>query len=100
MENLPSSDTDVEEHIFTVTLEERKAPKKRIKISNVSVDKVVDTGASIDVMDKPNIAALQQSAYIQLQRSKSHIFAYGANNDLNVLGKFEATFESKAKITV
>ena len=100
VENLPSSDTDDEEYLYTVSSEERKTPKTRIKISNVYVDMVIDTGASIDIIDEFNFAVLQKSAHIQLQRSKTRIFAYGAVNDLNVLGKFEATLESRAKITV
>ena len=100
VQNRPASDTDDEEYLYTVTSEKRSTPKARIKINNVAVEMVVDTGASIDIIDQPNFAALQTSARIVLQKSKTRIFPYGAANDLDVLGKFEATLESKTKITV
>ena len=67
VENLPSSNTDAEKYLFTVRSEERETRKTRIKINIVSVDMVVDIGASINIMDEPNFAALQQSVHIQLQ---------------------------------
>ena len=98
--NLPSSDTDDEEYLYTVNSEQQKTPKTCIKINNVYVNMVVDTGASIDIIDEPTFAALQKSARIKLQQSKTRIFAYGAANGLSVIGKFDATLESKAHLAV
>ena len=97
VQNRPASDTDDEEYLYTVTSENQNTPKARIKVNNVDVQMVVDTGASIDIIDQPDFEALQKSARIALQKSKTRIFAYRAANDLNVLGKFEATLESKTK---
>ena len=60
--------------LYTVTSEERNTPKARIKINNVAVEMIVDTGASIDIIDQPNFEALQKSARIVLQKSK-HAFS-------------------------
>ena len=60
---------------------------------------VVDTGASIDIIDEPTFAVLQKSTNVTLLPPKTRIFAYGAATDFKVLGIFNATLESKFKFT-
>ncbi|CAB4020398.1 Transposon Tf2-9 poly [Paramuricea clavata] len=54
---------------------------------------VIDTGASIDIIDELAFNTLQKQRPIALQRSKTRIFAYGATNQLPVMGQFRATLE-------
>ena len=94
-----SSASDDEEYLFTVSSKDRKTPKACVKIENITVEMVVDTGASIDIIDEPTFAVLQKSTNVTLLPPKTRIFAYGAATDLKVLGIFNATLESKFKFT-
>ena len=78
---------------------DRKTPKARVKIENITVEMVVDTGASIDIIDEPTFAVLQKSTNVTLLQPKTRILTYGAATDLKVLGIFNATLESKFKFT-
>ena len=90
-----ASDTD--EYLFTVFSKEQKTPTTRVQINNVTVDMVVDTGASIDIVDESTLVLLQKSTQINLKPPKTRVFAYGAATDLTMLGTFHATLESKFK---
>jgi hypothetical protein len=60
---------------------------------------VIDTGASIDAIDELAFNTLRKQRPIALQRSKTRIFAYGATNQLPVMGKFHATLECSTGAT-
>eukprot|EP00794_Sanderia_malayensis_P003941 gene3941-4486_t len=75
-----SSDSDSEAYLFTVTNTERKTPKTRLKLYNIEVEFVIDTGASIDIIDAPTFTKLQNSVNIKLQRAKTRIYAYEIGN--------------------
>ena len=69
-------------------------------MNDVPVTMMVDTGASIDIIDESTYIKMQQVKEIQLYRSNARVFAYGSPTNLPVLGKFEATLESSHNITV
>ena len=54
---------------------------------------VIETGASIDIIDELAFNTLQKQRPIVFQRSKTRIFAYGATNQLPVTRQFHATLE-------
>ena len=60
---------------------------------------VIDTGASIDIIDELAFNTLQQQRPVALQRSSTRIFAYGARNQLPVMGQFHATLECSTGVT-
>ena len=90
-----ASDTD--EYFFTMSSQDQKTPITCVQINNVTVHMVVDTGASIDIVDEPTFPLLQKSTQINLRLPKTHVFTYGAATNLTVLGTFNATLESKFK---
>ena len=59
---------------------------------------VVDTGASVNIIGEDTFQKFGQN--IRLQKCKTSIFAYGASETLPIIGKFEATLETKSKLTV
>ena len=46
------------------------------------------------------MSCFAKSTNIALQYTKTRVFTYGAATDLNVLGTFDTTLESKSNITV
>ena len=88
-----------DEYLFTLKpkTDQHKAPIANIKVNDVPVTMMVDTGASIDVIDESTYNKMHKVTKLPLHRSNTRVFAYGSPTQLPVLGKFEATLESTTK---
>ena len=87
-----SDSSSEEEFIFTLkSTSKHNTPLIQISVNNVPINMVIDTGASIDIIDEHTFNTVRQNAPIVLQPSSTRIFAYGAKTQLQVMGKFEAT---------
>ena len=72
-----------------------------MKVNKYKLAVILDSGASVNLVDKQDFDKLsKQNASIRLLTTNAQIFAYGAENPLSLLGKFEATVESVGNITV
>ena len=91
-----------DEYLFTLkpNADTNKAPIANIKMNDIPVTMMVDTGASIDIIDESTYNRMQKVTKIPLHRSNTRVFAYGSPTQLPVVGKFQATLESSQKITV
>ena len=58
---------------------------------------MVDTGASINVIDKETFAKLPE---IQLEQTKTRAFAYDYDKPVRFIGKFDAVLEMRKRYTV
>ncbi|CAB4037881.1 PREDICTED: uncharacterized protein K02A2.6-like [Paramuricea clavata] len=90
-----SESSSEDEFIFTLkpTGRDKTTPQVQISVNTTPINMVIDTGASIDIIDELAFNTLQKQRPIALQRSKTRIFAYGATNQLPVMGQFRATLE-------
>ena len=71
------SDTD-EEFIYTI-MASTKTPQTTIKIANVPVPIIIDTGSSVNILNYEHFKKInQQKPGIQLQPTTTKVFAYGA----------------------
>ena len=70
-----------------------KTPVVSVKINNATVEMIVDTGASIDILDEKTYGKVNHLKDIKLQTTTKRLFAYGSEPQLEVIGKFEATIE-------
>ncbi len=96
MEKPESSESSSEEEfLFTLkpTRKHNTAPQVPISVNNTSVMMVIDTSASIDIIDELAFHTLCQNTPITLQHSTTRIFAYGAKTQLPIMGKFDATLD-------
>ena len=75
-------------------------PSVNVKVSNVKVKMIIDTGASINIIDEKTFAHISKSTPIWLKRTRTKLFAYGSTEQLPVIGQFEAILETKKRITV
>lgn len=115
-ENSSSSDSD--EYLYTVQTRQNEQqesmpaqpniayrinlPHAKIKINNVDFKLMIDTGASINVLDENDFIKLQQTGkarQIKLKQPKTKIYAYGSKVPLPVLGIFTAEVESRRRLT-
>lgn len=102
-----SSSSD-EEYLYTVTQEPEQRlngvgqtkstacnkPELKVKIGSVHVPVLIDTGASVNVLNKDHYSQItRQQTNITLQKSKIQLYAYGNKASLPVLGKFDTTIE-------
>lgn len=91
-----SESSSEDEFIFTLnkqTLKDKTTPQVQIAVNNTSIKMVIDTGASIDIIDEVAFNTMRKHTPIALQRSTTRIFAYGATKQLPVMGKFNATLD-------
>ena len=93
----PTSD---DEFLFTLASTSTKTPIVKVKINDQPVKMLLDTGASTDILDKATYDKLSAVKPIALTKSPVNIFAYGSQSPLPVVGKFDATIESKRNISV
>ncbi|CAB4035277.1 Hypothetical predicted protein [Paramuricea clavata] len=93
------SDTD-KEFIYTI-MASTKTPQTTIKIANVPVPTIIDTGSSVNILNYEHFKKInQQNPGIQLQpTTTTKVFAYGAKQPLHLLGKFTANTQYHSKTT-
>ena len=75
-------------------------PPVKVKINKLRVKMLIDTGASINIMDETTFAHVDEFKSISLQRENTKLYAYGSKQQLPIIGKFEIVIESKKRITV
>ena len=77
-------------------------PQARIKINNVNFLFMIDTGASINVIDENAFSRLQNNTKrnsIRLKKPKTKVYAYGSTTPLPVVGTFVTVVESRRRLT-
>ena len=89
------------EEVGSVESNPKPRPVRSIKIENSEIKVLIDTGASVNVMDECTFQQLLANK-VKLQRSTSVLRSYQTNENpsrpLTVMGKFDAVVESATKI--
>ena len=94
------TDSSEDEYLFTcMNKADGKMPKVKAKINDIPITMIVDTGASLDIIDEVTFHQLQQKTDIQLGRASTKLFAYGSDEQLQLLGKFTTVVETSRKLT-
>ena len=98
--HLNSSTETISEEDYVYTVENKSDPKTRakIRVNSVEINFIVDTGATVDVIDSKTYDRLKSS--VKLCKSTTKIFAYGSTKPLPLKGEFQATVESNKRYTV
>lgn len=109
-----ASSSDSDEWLYTLhkgqqkptktpsTIHRVNLPQAKIKINNVNFKLMIDTGASINVLDENTFTKLQNAGQvhqIKLTKPKTKIYAYGSKVPLSVLGTFTTEVESRRRLT-
>ena len=95
------SSSSEDEYLYACrTNKSSKMPSVKVKLNNVRVKMLIDTGASINIIDEKTFAYITQFKPISLQRAHTKLFAYGSKQQLPILGKFDIVVKSKKRITV
>ncbi len=98
----PTSD---DEYLFTVAISQVSnltTPKANVMIANVPLQVLIDSGASINVIDEKAYHAITKSPQnnqLSLRHTSTKIYSYGGTSPLPVLGTFYTRVESKTRTT-
>ena len=84
-EDCTSSSDD--EYLYTLGKDKSKIPLVTVKINNVDVEMVIDTGASTDIIDEVAFEKINRNQNITLRPTTKRLFAYGSDEQLPVLGE-------------
>lgn len=110
----PQSDVSSsdDEYLFTVqqqpvnstkegsTDAQNKLPKTTVKFGTIEIRMLIDSGASVNIIDKTAYHILSRKIpSINLQPSKVKLTPYGCDTPIEVMGQFQTAVESKHKIT-
>ena len=76
----------------------KRALTVALKLNDIAVKMMVETGASLDTIDESEM--MQKSKPVYLSRPSNRIFAYGSTTQLPVLGKFKGTLESRNEFAI
>ena len=75
-----------------------KQARTKLKINGVYLSFLIDTGASINLIDEKTFNKFKTKPALNSVSTK--IFAYGANKPTVIIGLFRAEIESKRRITI
>ena len=89
-----SSDDD---YAYNVRGESGKSLVTTVRVNGHEVKFLIDTGATVDIIDNDTYNALEDT--VCLKKSGTKIFAYGSNRPLQLKGRVQATLESKKRFT-
>lgn len=95
-----STESDLEDDLYAYAVDNKTSPKTRttVCVNSVNIDFIVDTGATVDVIDSKTYDRLKSR--VELSKSTTKIFAYGSDKPLPLKGQFQATLESNKRYTV
>ncbi len=98
-----SSDDSDDEYLYTMNYDSNtpKIPKVFVKIDDVVVEMIIDTGATTDILDEATYRNIREEDS-ELQPTTKRLFAYGSDSQLKILGKFDSTvtFKDKHKVAI
>ena len=97
-----STSSSEEEYVYTVktgpTIMSNNRTTK-VKINRTNFRALIDTGASVNIIDETTFENLCKQKPIHLHRSKARVYAYASQSPLPMAGVFEDVIESKRKMT-
>ena len=93
-----SSSSDAE-YAYALDKERTHSTHKTfLRLNDSNVKFLIDTGATVDVIDNPTFQSLKKK--VRLEPTKTKIFIYGSSTPLKLHGCFQASIESKSRFTV
>ena len=89
---------DSDNYAYTVgSATKTKQPSVQLLLNRMPETFLVDSGASINIIDENTYAKLKVRP--NLSKAPSQLFAYGSKTAMTTLGSFKAKFETKRKLT-
>ena len=93
----PDSSTESSSEDYAYSVKNKGNPKTKTTICINSHNFIVDTGATVDVIDSKTYDRLQSS--VNISKSTTKIFAYSSDKPLPLKDQFQAALESDKRFT-
>ena len=90
-------DTDEEDYVYAIG--ENKQPMCSLEIDGEYVELMLDSGASVNLIDKVTYQRIYKGKAKPLEQSKRRIFSYGSPTPLPLLGTIHAEITAKSNST-
>ncbi|CAB4041803.1 PREDICTED: uncharacterized protein K02A2.6-like [Paramuricea clavata] len=91
---------DTDEEFAYVINSSTKPPETRITVENVASNVIVDTGSSVNLLNKSVLKEIQKkNPNIMVQSSHKKVFPYGTNTPLELIGESEAQITASSDTT-
>ena len=90
-------DTDEEDYVYAIG--EKKQPMCRLEIDGEYVELMLDSGASVNLIDEVTYQRIYKGKVKPLEQSKRRIFSYGSPTPLPLLGTIHAKITAKSNST-
>ena len=90
-------DTDEEDYVYAVG--EKKQPMCRLEIDGEYVELMLDSGASVNLIDEVTYQGIYKGKVKTLAQAKRRIFSYGSPTPLPLLGTIHAKLTAKSNTT-
>ena len=78
----------------------KSSPQAHLKFRKTNVNFLIDSGATISILDPHDFQAISQHYKILLTLTRTKVKAFGSDRPIELSGKFDAVVESKKRITV
>ena len=91
------SESELSSEDYMYTVKNRTTPKVRVKVCEHSFNAMIDTGATINVID---YKTYEQMRGTELRKTHIKAFAYNAKEPVKFKGKFDAVIETRKRVAV
>ena len=93
-----SSDNETENYLFRLSSLNAMTsqPKIRIHVNEHPVNTLIDMRSSINVMDESTYKSMKQKP--KLYKSDTKVYAYGANENVSLLGSYRQRWKRLTKL--
>ena len=92
-----SASSSEDEYMYAMSSDSPHTPKAWITVAGYKFKAIVDSGATINVIDSDTFAHLNN---VKLLHTTTKAYPYQSKQPVNFLGKFETLIETKKKCTV
>ena len=90
--NITNETTELDDYVFTIESIDHKRPTTNIKLCDTKICILVDTGASVNLLDEHTYCDLKSKPKLVISSSK--IYSYGGTKPMKILGQFDTLVES------
>ena len=95
-ETVNDSSSDSDDYLYSMQAE-KSSPKVNVKMLGHKLQMTIDTGATINVIDRKTFQKLEN---VTLRNTNTQAYAYSNKTPVDFLGKFETIIETKRRYTV
>ena len=101
MRYIEENSSDDDEFSFALSsTTDKKLPIAKLTIEGMRIDFLVDSGATVNVLDAKDFNAIcaQSNGHVQLKRTNARLFAFGSTQPLSLQVKFDTLIESRKRM--